>query len=127
MPDSSGVNNRGVGVRLGMAAPVLAAALLVAGIAGATPSNRQVWTFTQPDGTSFKAVLLGDEYYAYHETADGQFIVQDPKTGTWQYAYPGADGRLEPTGLVVGQSQPVTKLLDRDKTAWLKAVEKTVD
>jgi M6 family metalloprotease-like protein len=91
------------------------------------PANQRVWTFTQPDGSTFQAVLKGDEFYAYHETPEGQEITQNLKTGVWEYAVFGADGDLKPSGIRVGD--PIPKTLDREKDAvsYLKTVERLVD
>ena len=93
----------------------------------AVPSNRKVWTFTQPDNTKFQAVLVGDEFYAYHKTIDGDIIVQSPATGYWHYAAPRGDGSLELTPQIVGKGSVTRAVVSRDTTAWLKAVERIVD
>ena len=41
------------------------------------PSNPGPYTLTQPDGTSFEAYYLGDEFFSWHETLDGYSIIQD--------------------------------------------------
>jgi len=90
-------------------------------------ANQKVWTFTQPDGTKFQAILKGDEFYAYHETVDGYKIIQDSKTGVWYYAILDPHGELIPSSQIVGKSTPIRVDLEKDKVAYLRAVEKIVD
>jgi hypothetical protein len=92
----------------------------------AVPANGKVWTFTQPDGHQFQAVLRGDEFHAYHETPTGEILLQDPKSGSWHYARPHADGTLEDTNIVVGQSAPETAALNPEKVPYLRAVQNMV-
>ena len=68
-----------------------------------------VFTYTQPDGSTFDIQLWGDEDYADEETVDGWRIVRDPTTKFWCYARLSANNLgLESTGVVVGQGNPVT-------------------
>ena len=69
----------------------------------ASPAKRGVMTLMQPDGTSFKAVLKGDEFTRIKTTTDGQAIMQD-EDGWWCYAIYGADGTKTCTGMKVGQT-----------------------
>ena len=69
----------------------------------ASPAKRGVMTLMQPDGTSFKAVLKGDEFTRIKTTTDGQTIMQD-EDGWWCYAIYGADGTKTCTGMKVGQT-----------------------
>jgi M6 family metalloprotease-like protein len=100
----------------------MVALLLFSDAAQAVTSDKKLWTFRQPDGTPFQAVLIGSEFYAYHQTPGGEIIVQDPASGYWYYATPRADGTLEQTPQVVGRSAPQTALLNKDLGPWLKAV-----
>ena len=45
----------------------------------------------QPDGTTFTLHLRGDEFFSWHETADGYAVVKDPADGFWKYAQPATD------------------------------------
>ncbi|MCK5059243.1 MAG: M6 family metalloprotease domain-containing protein [Candidatus Aminicenantes bacterium] len=57
------------------------------------------FTFTQPDGTTFKVRGWGDQHYAVFETLDGFSIVRDPNTGFYQFATLSEDGDdLVPSG-----------------------------
>lgn len=84
--------------------------------AWAVPANERAIEFAQPDGTTFQARLVGDEYHAFHETADGKKIVRNPKTKSWEYAMPTAVGSLEPSGKVVGRDVPpaIPKAVEAD-------------
>lgn len=98
----------------------------------AVPADpERVWTFHQPDGTPFEAVLIGDEIFAYYQTPDGKstgegkVIVEDPKSRWWYYAKPKADGTLERTTQAVGVAglkAPSADLLNVEKAQWLDAV-----
>ncbi len=101
--------------------------IALAGAVFGVPANSKVWTFTQPDGTTFQAVLLGDEFYSYHQTLEGEIILQDGTTGEWFYAEPRADGSLQKTAVRVGQDTAAISELNREKLQWLKAVQEAVD
>jgi len=59
----------------------------------------------QPDGKTFIAIPFGDEWSNGLRTPSGHLITRDRLTGQWVYARP-RDGRLEPTGRVVGRDSP---------------------
>ena len=61
---------------------------------------------TQPDGTSFEAMLWGDEWLSGAETADGYTVLQDPSTGYWEYARRSSGGDLAPSGFRPGAHDP---------------------
>jgi len=84
------------------------------------PSNEVIWTFHQPDGTSFQARVVGDEYFAFYETPDGSVIEQDAQSRNWYYAKPSADGALQRTDLLVGGAIPKGTGLNQEKEAWLE-------
>ncbi len=62
-------------------------------------------TLSQPDGTVVQLFATGDEFYNWLHDADGFVVVRDPANGYLVYATKVA-GRLEPTRLVVGRSDP---------------------
>lgn len=63
----------------------------------ATPFIGKTFTFTQPDGTTFKVRGWGDQHYAVFETLDGYSVVKDPSTGFYEIAQVSGDGtELEP-------------------------------
>jgi M6 family metalloprotease-like protein len=72
----------------------------------AVPANGVVTDLVQPDGTKFSAKLLGDEWYAWHETADGYTIILDKKDGWWKFAVQDATGFLKPGLFRVGIDDP---------------------
>jgi len=57
----------------------------------------QVFTFTQPDGTTIQLRGWGDQYYAVFETLEGYTVTKNPATGYWEVARLAPDGNaLEP-------------------------------
>jgi M6 family metalloprotease-like protein len=71
----------------------------------AVPSNwKEVKTFTQPDGSSFQARLIGDEHYHFFEDLEGHTIVQNSE-GWFTYAKK-ENGLLSPTEFIVNHSVP---------------------
>ena len=62
-------------------------------------------TFYQPDGTSFEAKCLGDEFFKIHLTSDGSPIVKG-EDGWWYYAIFQADGARLSSGYKVGHQTP---------------------
>ena len=81
---------------------VLAGSLLLATAAVAMPANPAPARVNQPDGSVITIHLRGDEFFSWHESADGLIILKNPETGYWVYAKE-ANGRLAPTDLVVGR------------------------
>ncbi|MBA4387017.1 MAG: hypothetical protein C0404_03490 [Verrucomicrobia bacterium] len=57
--------------------------------ADAEPYDGREFTYSQPDGTTFKIRLFGDEFYAVEETLDGYVVVRD--TNTWFFCYAELD------------------------------------
>jgi M6 family metalloprotease-like protein len=82
---------------------VVLALVALAVNAFAIPANPRPRTLTQPDGSTFTAVLKGDEHFAFAEDADGFSIILD-KNGWWTYAKQ-ENGLLVPTQFKAGQSQ----------------------
>ena len=57
----------------------------------------QVFTFTQPDGTTIQLRGWGDQYYAVFETLEGYTVTKNPAMGYWEVARLAPDGNaLEP-------------------------------
>lgn len=52
----------------------------------AVPANPNPRQLQQPDGTTFTAVLKGDEHFSFAVTEEGFSVVCDPATGWWSYA-----------------------------------------
>lgn len=59
--------------------------------ARAVPASPAGWEITQPDGTRFELHLRGDEFFSWHETADGYAVVKDAGDGFWKYALPATN------------------------------------
>jgi M6 family metalloprotease-like protein len=98
----------GGGVRLRF----LVLAVLVATVSEAAFLRNVPQTVTQPDGTVLHLLATGDEYYNRLHDASGFTIVRDPETGYLVYAI-RVDGRLEPSGLVVGRDDPAAAGLEK--------------
>ena len=79
----------------------------------AAPALRGVYTYTQPDGTEFKALLDGDEFSKKLTTLDGCYFCKG-EDGYYHYAAFGADGRMVPSGYHVGDPAPA-KLLSASR------------
>ena len=84
---------------------VAALALLTAQEARAAPASTQAAVVDQPDGSTFRARLFGDELSNGTETAGGYTILQTTR-GVWQYAQRAAGGGLKASGRVVGRDTP---------------------
>ncbi|MFB3896541.1 MAG: M6 family metalloprotease domain-containing protein [bacterium] len=94
-------------------------------IANAVPANGVFSEYQQPDGTKFTAKLLGDEWYSWHETAEGYTIIQDRNDGFWKYAVQDTQGFLQPGAYRVGVDNP-TQLGLMKKVQASKAVIRTI-
>ena len=68
--------------------------VLVDALASASPAEPRLCTLIQPYGSTFIALLYGDEYVNGFETLAGYTVVQDA-TGTWSFAERTAAGRLQ--------------------------------
>lgn len=84
----------------------LLALVLGAATAGANPAMRVQQTLTQPDGSSFAAVLWGDEYANGWMTEAGYTVRFDNATGYWVYAVLDEEGGLADSGARVGLDAP---------------------
>ena len=60
-------------------------------LASARPARTGMYTFHQPDGTSFQGRCYGDEFYKIKTTSEGYAIVQG-EDGWWCYAEFDAEG-----------------------------------
>ena len=72
----------------------------------ASPARKGPVVMMQPDGSTFQAVLQGDEFVKIKTTAQGHAIVQD-KDGWWCYAIFDTDGGRCSSGWRVGENTPV--------------------
>lgn len=83
---------------------ILILLLFCAGLKG-SPARRGVFLIRQPDGTTFRARLAGDEFCRILTTADGCAVRKDPD-GVYRYAYYREDGSTQSSGYAVGQYTP---------------------
>ena len=77
-------------------------AVLVVGSVAAAPLRDVPQTVIQPDGTVLHLLASGDEYYNWMHDEKGFVILRNKATGWLEYAVK-VDGRLEPSGVVVGR------------------------
>ncbi|HEY3266625.1 MAG TPA: M6 family metalloprotease domain-containing protein, partial [Armatimonadota bacterium] len=80
-------------------------------------------TLQQPDGTTLKVLLSGDEYYNYAHDARGYVIIQRPD-GWWTYAKRDGDD-VVPTEFIVSKVDPALagltpRVLPSPKTLYAK-------
>ena len=83
-------------------------ALMLAGFAAkllAVPAAPFLITFAQPDGSTFKAHLKGDEYFSWIETGNKMILVKNKTSGYFEFAVIKRDGKnrliLFPSGVPV--------------------------
>ena len=72
----------------------------------AAPARKGTVVMTQPDGSTFQAILRGDEFVKVKTTIQGHAIVQD-KDGWWCYAIFDVDGGRCSSGWRVGETAPI--------------------
>ncbi|MEI7732782.1 MAG: M6 family metalloprotease domain-containing protein, partial [Verrucomicrobiota bacterium] len=72
----------------------------------AVPAHPKPAAVTQPDGSTIKLILRGDEFQHWHEDAAGYTILKDAASGFWLYASLDSKGVLAATSLVVGRDNP---------------------
>jgi M6 family metalloprotease-like protein len=85
-----------------------------AGPVFAVPAALEPHQITQPDGTTFAAIMRGDEFQGWMETADGRTVVSNDATGYFEYAVAGPSGELLPSGVrVVGDGLRAPPALDQ--------------
>lgn len=66
----------------------------------AVPARPGIYTFTQPDGTSFRVTLTGDEFFKLTRTTDGSAVIKDDD-GYYSYAFYDSEGRIHSSGVHV--------------------------
>ena len=77
----------------------------------ARPARPGSQIFTQPDGSTFTATCVGDEFMKIIKTTDGHAIIRD-EDGWWCYAIYVQDGSKTSSGIRVG-SEASAEILDR--------------
>lgn len=78
---------------------------LVCHVAISGPARPGIYTFVQPDGSTFQGRYRGDEFIKIKTTIDGHSIIMDDE-GWWCYAFYDSNGHKQNTGLRVGQNVP---------------------
>ncbi len=80
----------------------------------AGPANPEPTQIAQPDGTLFQAIMRGDEFQGWMETADGYTVVKNPATGFYEYAIRGSEEELIPSGIRV-TAEATSQMTARDQ------------
>lgn len=87
------------------------ALLLLINSAIAGPAAPDSIEIAQPDGTTFKAYMHGDEHQNWVEALEsGHTVVRNKESGYWEYAEKNQDGTLKSSGIKVdptGKSAPL--------------------
>jgi len=73
----------------------------------AVPACPEPVLYRQPDGTTFRARKVGDEYRHVIETDAGYTVIKDAGSGVWFYAKRGDKGKLEKSPFPVGRISPL--------------------
>ena len=84
--------------------------------AWAIQASPHAFVAEQPDGTKSTLYIRGDEYLSWCEDTNGYTVLHDG--GKYVYAELDNGGRLVPTNLVVGQSDPKAAGLSRKIRPW---------
>jgi hypothetical protein len=86
------------------------AAVSFSSLCRGVPANPEPTPVSQPDGSSFMAMMKGDERQSWMETVKGYTVIKNKATGWFEYALRGRRG-LVPSGIVVkpnGEPRDVT-------------------
>ena len=100
---------------------IILIALILAGFAVkllAVPAAPFLITFAQPDGSTFKAHLKGDEYFSWIETENKMILVKSKTSGYFEFALIKRDEKnrliLFPSGVPVIKSGHSALRTDHD-------------
>ena len=93
------------------------ALLLASLILTGSPARKGAFLVSQPDGTTFSAVLRGDEFGKVMMTADGCAVLKG-SDGYYRYAIFNPDGSRTSSGYKVGESAPQTVLNASRSIPW---------
>ena len=88
----------------------------------AGPAGKSMVYLKQPDGTTFQAIIRGDEFTRIKTTADGHAIIQN-KDGWWHYAVYSTDGRIDSSGWKVGSRPPQDILTNSSQIPYSRLAE----
>lgn len=98
-------------------------ALLLSPEAVARPAKNGPVTLVQPDGSTFTALLKGDEKVRIKTTLQGHAVVQDAD-GWWCYAVFDEDGSRHSSGYRIGQETPKAVILQSLDVPLKQVVER---
>lgn len=105
-------------------------AILLASLSSASPARQGRMVLTQPDGSTFSAIMQGDEFTRIKTTTDGAAIIQE-SDGWWCYAVYDDDGTKRSSGHHIGKDVPeavisASRLIPRTRISEIaKARRKT--
>ena len=91
--------------------------ILAAVVVSASSATKGSFLIYQPDGTSFQAVLKGDEFGKVLMTAEGYAVIRC-EDGFYRYAYFNEDGSRESSGYKVGEDTPSIVLVSCRNIPW---------
>ena len=89
----------------------ISAIFLIQAAAMASPARVTRPVLKQPDGSTFNAILRGDEFMKILTTEDGCAIIQD-ENGWYCYAFYSPEGEKLSSGIRVGQAVPAATAAD---------------
>ena len=84
---------------------VIMTVFAISGSLYGSPVRQREAVYTQPDGTTFKVKIRGDEWTKIRTTTDGCSISQD-ETGWWCYGIYDSDGNLTCSEYKIGKPAP---------------------
>ena len=83
--------------------------ILMSTVTSASPARRGIMQLAQPDGSTFQAIIQGDEFARIKTTIEGHAITQ-AEDGWWCYATYCNDGSIYNSGYKVGKDTPAMTL-----------------
>ncbi len=92
-----------------MGTVLVSALLLGSSLSWAVPAAPGVRTFTQPDGSTFRGQLRGDEFFNWVETQEARIAVKNRTSGYFEFAVireESGRNRLAPSGIRVASPNP---------------------
>ena len=79
-------------------------------------------TFKQKDGSSFKGIVQGKDFFTYVELLNGYIALYNQKTDTYEYAVV-KDQKLLPSGIPVN-TDPIPKEIEKISKQLLEQLQK---
>lgn len=98
---------------------VTAAFAVLSGAIQAAPARKCLITYTQPDGSTFRGYVRGDEFCHFRTTESGHAIVRDAE-GWWCYATGDGEGNIGTAGARVNGSAVKSSLSAADTRPVLR-------